>query len=134
MVEKTLAQYLKLVMQQKNLKTADVHRASGLSQSYIDRLLKGSKPNLTVETIAVLAKALDVDGFELFAAAYGKTPENKSIDLLALIDTISKMILNPTLAELVQNAAKLESRHQQALLGTAREMVKNNKKNKKNNK
>ena len=133
-MEETLAEYLKRVMQQKNLKTADVQAASGLSQSYIDRLLKGSKTNLTVETIAILAKALGVDGFELFAAAYGKTQENKNVDLLVLIDTISKMILNPTLAELVQTTAKLESRQQQALLDAARIMVKSNKKNKKNSK
>jgi transcriptional regulator with XRE-family HTH domain len=132
-VEETLAQYLKRVMQQKNLKTADVVQASGFSQSYIDRLLNGTITNLKVETIAILARALDVDGVELFTAAYGKPQEHKSVDLLALADTISKVILNPVLAELIQNAAKLESRHQQALLGTAREMVKNHK-NKKNHK
>ena len=132
-MEETLAEYLKRVMQQKNLKTADVVQASGFSQSYIDRLLNGTISNLKVETIAILAKALDVDGVELFTAAYGKTREHKNVDLLALADTISKVILNPVLAELIQIVAKLESRHQQALLGTAREMVKNNK-NKKNSK
>jgi transcriptional regulator with XRE-family HTH domain len=132
-VEETLSEYLKRVMQQKNLKTADVVQASGFSQSYIDRLLNGTITNLKVETIAILARALDVDGVELFTAAYGKPQEHKSVDLLALADTISKVILNPVLAELIQNAAKLESRHQQALLGTAREMVKNHK-NKKSHK
>ena len=132
-MEETLAEYLKRVMKQKNWKTADVVQASGFSQSYIDRLLNGTITNLKVETIAILARALDVDGVELFTAAYGKPQQHKSVDLLALADTISKVILNPVLAELIQNAAKLESRHQQALLGTAREMVKNNK-NKKNHK
>ena len=132
-MEQTLAEYLKRVMQQKNLKTADVVQASGFSQSYIDRLLNGTITNLKVETIAILAKALDVDAFELFAATYGKAQEHKSVDLLAMIDTISKVILNPVLAELIQTATKLEARHQEALLGTAREMVKNNN-NKKNHK
>lgn len=132
-MEETLAKYLKRVMQQKNWKTADLQRASGLSQSYIDRLLKGLKTNLKIETIAILAKALDVDGVELFTAAYGKEPERKNVDLLALADTISKVILNPILAEVIQTMVKLESRHQQALLDMARAMVKN-KKSKKNNK
>ena len=132
MVEETLAEYLKRVMKQKNLKTADVVQASGFSQSYIDRLLNGTITNLKVETIAILARALDVDGVELFTAAYGKPQEHKSVDLLALADTISKVILNPTLVELVQTTAKLDSRHQQALLDTARVMVKSNKKSKKN--
>src|SRR5215217_7972177 len=135
MVEETLAEYLKRVMQQKNLKTADVQQASGLSQSYIDRLLKGSKTNLTVETIAILAKALDVDGFELFAAAYGKKPENINVDLLVLADTINKIILNPFLVELVQNASKLKSkRQQQVVLDTARVLAVKDKASKKNRK
>ena len=134
-MEETLAQYLKRVMQQKNLKTADVQQASGLSQSYIDRLLKGSKTNLTVETIGVLAKALDVDGLELFAAAYGKKPENANVDLFILADTINKIILNPFLVELVQNAAKLKSkRQQQAVLETARVLAAKDKTSKKNKK
>ena len=130
----TLAQYLKLVMQQKDLKTADVQKASGLSQSYIDRLLNGTQRNLTIETIAVLSQALSVDGFELFAAAYGKAPENTSVDLLVLADTINKIILNPTLVELVQHTAKLKSKHQQAVLDTARSLAGKDKSSKKNHK
>ncbi len=132
-MKETLAEYLKRVMQQKNWKTADLQRASGLSQSYIDRLLKGLKPNLTVDTISILAKALDVDAFELFTAACGKAPENKSVDLLLLADTINKIILNPTLVELVQHTAKLKARHQQALFEMA-SMLARKKANKKNSK
>ena len=132
-MKETLAEYLKRVMQQKNWKTADLQRASGLSQSYIDRLLKGLKPNLTVETISILAAALDVDAFELFTAACDKAPENKSVDLLLLADTINKIILNPTLVELVQDMAKLTARHQQAVFEMA-SMLARNKANKKNSK
>src|SRR5690349_7054123 len=106
-MKETFAQYLKRVMQQKNIKTPALHKASGLSQSYIDRLLKGLKPNLTVDTIAALAKALDVDEFEVFAAAaaYGKEPEDTNVDLHILADTINKVILSPDLVALVQNTA-----------------------------
>jgi transcriptional regulator with XRE-family HTH domain len=134
MVRETLAEYLKRVMHERNMKVADLQAASGLSQTYINRLLKGTQTNLTIETIAVLSQALNVDGFELFAAAYGKAPEKTNVDLLVLADTINKIILNPMLVELVQNTAKLKSKHQQAVLDTARSLAKKDKTNKKNHK
>src|SRR5215212_4152590 len=116
MMKETLAEFLKRVMLQKNLKVADVRESSGLSQGYINQLLRGLKTNLTIETIGILAKALDIDGFELFAAAYGKTPENVTVDPHLLADTIQKLILNPDLIELVQNVAKLKSEnHKEAV-------------------
>ena len=135
MVRETLAEYLKRVMHERKMKVADLIAVSGLSQTYINRLLKGTQKNLTIETIAVLSQALNVDGFELFAAAYGKAPENANVDLLVLADTINKIILNPMLVELVQNTAKLKSRkHQQVVLDTARALAKKDKSSKKNSK
>jgi len=135
MVRETLAEYLKRVMHERKMKVADLQAASGLSQTYINRLLKGTQSNLTIETIAVLSQALNVDGFELFAAAYGKAPEKINVDLLVLADTINKIILNPMLVELVQNTAKLKSKkHQQVVLDTARSLAKKDKTNKKNHK
>jgi len=51
-----------------------------------------------------------------------------------LADTINKIILNPMLVELVQNTAKLKSKHQQAVLDTARSLAKKDKTKKKNHK
>lgn len=130
----TLAEYLKRVMHQRNLSVADVQESSGLSQSYINRLLKGTKTNLTVETIGILSKALDVDGVELFVAAYGKTPGNFSVDPSLLADTIQRLILNPSLIELVQNTAKLKlPEHQKAVFDTARVLALKHKADKKSN-
>jgi transcriptional regulator with XRE-family HTH domain len=135
MVKETLAEYLKRVMHQKNLKVADVQEASGLSQGYINELLRGAKTNLTIETIGILADALDLDGFELFAAAYGKTPENMAVDPHLLADTIQKLILNPDLIELVQNTAKLKSeKHKEAVYGAARGLTRKAKASKKHKK
>ena len=123
-MKETLAEYLKRVMRQKNLKVADVQRSSGLSQGYINELLRGSKTNLTIETIGILAEALDIDGFELFAAAYGETPEHMTVDPHLLADTIQKLILNPDLIELVQNAAKLKSKkHKEAVYEVVRRLI-----------
>ena len=131
-MKETLAEYLKRVMRQKNLKVADVQESSGLSQGYINELLRGSKTNLTIETIGILAEALDIDGFELFAAAYGKTPENMTVDPHLLADTIQKLILNPDLIELVQNAAKLKSKkHKEAVYEVVRRLTPRAKSSKK---
>ena len=131
----SLAEYLKRVMHQRNLSVADVQESSGLSQSYINRLLKGTKTNLTVETIGILSKALNIDGVELFVAAYGKSPENVQVDPSLLVDTIQKVILIPGLIELVQNTAKLNSpEHQKAVFDTARVLAHKHKTDKKSKK
>lgn len=135
MVRETLAEYLKRMMQERNMKVADLIAASGLSQTYLNSLLRGTQTNLKIETIAALSQALNVDGFEIFTAAYGKEPENKNVDLRVLGDTINKIIMNPFLVELVQNAAKLKSKkHQQAVLDTVRSLAKRDKSDKKNHK
>jgi transcriptional regulator with XRE-family HTH domain len=135
MIKETLAEYLERVMKQRNLKVADLQALSGLSQTYINRLLKGTQNNLTIETIGILAQALEVDGFELFAAAYGKTLENTNVDLLILADTINKIILNPFRVELVQNTAKLKSKkHQRVVLDTVRALSAKDKASKKSKK
>src|ERR1044071_402325 len=132
MMKETLAEYLKRVMHQKNLKVADVQASSGLSQGYINEVLRGAKTNLTIETIGILAEALDIDGFELFAAAYGKTPENLTVDPHLLADTLQTLIVNPDLIELVQNTAKLKSEnHKEAVYEAARRFARRAKSSKK---
>lgn len=122
-MSETLAQYLKRIFAQKDLKAADVAKLTGLSAGYIGRLLKGEKPNLTVETIAILVEALDLDALELFTVAYGKPiKEKKGIDPVVLSDTIQKLILNPSLIELVQDTSKLSETHQSTIVKTVKVM------------
>ena len=133
-MRETLAEYLERIMAERKMKVADLVAASGLSQPYLNRLLKGTSTNLTVETIAILAKALGVDEFEIFAAACGKAPENKNVDLLLLAAAINKMILNPMLVELVENMTRLKAKHQQGIFDTVRSLAAKTKRGKKNNK
>jgi transcriptional regulator with XRE-family HTH domain len=122
-LEEKLAEYLQRILRQRDLKPADVKELSGLSESYIGRLLKGQKTNLTVETIGILANALEVDPFELFAAAFGRSPESvkAGIDPLLLADTIQKLLLNPKLIELVQSVDRIKSpKHQKTIFETVR--------------
>src|SRR5215208_7290959 len=122
-VSETLGQYLKRILTQRDLKPADVAELSGLSASYIGRLLKGEKTNLTVETIAILVEALDLDALEFFQVAYGKPIKGKAgIDPLLLSDTIQKLVLNPDLIDLVQGAAKLPTKHRKTIAETVRVM------------
>jgi transcriptional regulator with XRE-family HTH domain len=122
-MSETLAQYLGRMLKQRDLKPAEVAELSRLSPSYISRLLKGQKKNLTVETIAILVQALDLDALELFAVAYGKPVSVKpGIDPLLLADTIQKLITNPNLIELVQNGARLSAKHQKTMFETMRLM------------
>lgn len=122
-MSETLGQYLKRILAQRDLKPADVAEMSGLSAGYIGRLLKGEKTNLTVETIAVLVEALDLDALEFFQVAYGKPIKGKAgIDPLRLSDTIQKLVLNLGLIDLVQDAAKLSAKHQKAITETVRVM------------
>ena len=111
-----LAEYLALVMHQKNLKPADIEERSGLSVSYIGRLLNGQQSNLTVETIGVLSEALEVDAFELFAAAHGKPMDTEKVDPLELIDTMQKIVLNPEFIELIQDVSQLSKKHKKSVL------------------
>ena len=122
-MSETLAQYLKRIFAQKDLKAADAAKLTGLSAGYIGRLLKDEKPNLTVETIAILVEALDLDALELFTVAYGKPIKEKAgIDPVVLSDTIQKLILNPSLIDLVQDASKLSETHQKTIIETVKVM------------
>lgn len=119
----TLAQYLDRNLKQRNLKPVDVAKLAGLSASYISRVLKGQKKNMTVETIAILIEKLDLDALELFTAAYGKPVGGKAgVDPHLLADTIQKLILNPDLIELIQDLLRLPAKQQKAILETVRLM------------
>jgi transcriptional regulator with XRE-family HTH domain len=123
-VSETLADYLDRMLKQRNLKPKDVAERSGLSASYISRLLNGEKTNLTVETIGILVEALDLDPLELFTVAYGKPIAIRpGIDPLLLADTFQKLVANPKLIEMVQNASKLSPRYEKTILETVRVMA-----------
>jgi transcriptional regulator with XRE-family HTH domain len=119
----TLAQYLDRNLKQRNLKPADVAEITGLSASYISRVIQGKKKNLTVETIAILVEKLELDPLELFTAAYGKPVRvAEGINAVLLADTIQRLVLNPDLIEVVQNIGRLPAKQQKTIIGTMRLM------------
>jgi transcriptional regulator with XRE-family HTH domain len=66
-----LADYVKRVMKQKQLKLRDVERRSGgeITNGYISGIINGRINNVSLEKLKALAKGLEVDVYELFSAA-----------------------------------------------------------------
>jgi transcriptional regulator with XRE-family HTH domain len=119
----TLAQYLDRNLKQRNLKPVDVAEITGLSASYISRVIKGQKKNMTIETISILVEKLELDPIELFTAAYGKPVRvTEGINGVLLADTIQRLVLNPDLIEVVQNIGRLPAKQQKTIIGTMRLM------------
>jgi transcriptional regulator with XRE-family HTH domain len=66
-----LADYVKRVMKQKQLKLRDVERRSGseITNGYISGIINGRINNVSLDKLRALAKGLEVDVYELFSAA-----------------------------------------------------------------
>jgi transcriptional regulator with XRE-family HTH domain len=114
----TLSEFLKRVMKQKGLTLRDVEQncCKKITNSYISRVINGKVQNLTLETIVALAEGFDVDPHEIFAAAYGKPPQNLAIDPLLLIDMLQKLAGNPQLVKVVREWTRLSGEEQTAML------------------
>ncbi|HEV7844068.1 MAG TPA: helix-turn-helix domain-containing protein [Pyrinomonadaceae bacterium] len=66
-----LADYVRRVMKQKQLKLRDVERRAGgeITNGYISGIINGRISNISLEKLKALAKGLEVDVYELFSAA-----------------------------------------------------------------
>ena len=114
-----LNDYVDRVMKQKNLSLADVERNCGnkITAGYIGKILKGTVTNLTVEKIIALAKGLEVDPYDIFAASYGLPPGKQTTpDAFALLDLMQKLLLNPDVLEALPQILKLPSEQRKVLL------------------
>jgi transcriptional regulator with XRE-family HTH domain len=113
-----LSEYLHRVMKQKNLSIADVERNSAkqITAGYIGKILQGTVKNLTVEKILALAKGLEVDPYDIFAASYGRPPgKQTSPDAFALVDLMQKLLLNPDVLEALPMVLKLKPKDRKVL-------------------
>jgi transcriptional regulator with XRE-family HTH domain len=128
---KNLSQYLQLLMKEKGLKLADIERKcqGKLSNSYLSKIIRGKADNLTVEAIDILAQGLGIDGYELFAIAYGKPPRNagessSTIDPLLFVEAVQKLVVNPQLIEVIRAWSGLPREHQAELLSSLQSLTK----------
>ena len=90
--KETLSEYLDRVMTQKRLKPRDIEERSGISNSYISKLLSGEKSNVGAPTIVALAEALEVSPFEIFSVVAGVEYEQQTIDPLVLIEALETFL------------------------------------------
>jgi transcriptional regulator with XRE-family HTH domain len=115
----TLTDFIQRILKQKGLSLHDVERNSdnAITSSYISKINKGKIKSISVETIAALAKGMDVDPFDVFAAAFGRShrPDDELGSLL-LIDTLQKVVANPQLVKVIQSWPKMSAKGQAALL------------------
>ena len=128
---KNLSRYLQLLMKEKGLKLADIERKcqGKLSNSYLSKITRGKADNLTVEAIDILAQGLEIDGYELFAVAYGKPPRNagdsaSTIDPLLFVEAVQKLVVNPQLVEVIRAWSGLPREHQAELLSSLQSLTK----------
>ncbi len=118
-MEETLSEYVKRVMEQKNLGVRDVERNSGkkITASHVSKVLNGSAANLTTDKTVGLALGLDVDPHEVFSIISGyRAKEESTTDLLRFTDTIQQLALNPILLEIIQGLLRLTPKDQMKVL------------------
>jgi transcriptional regulator with XRE-family HTH domain len=117
--KESLTDFIERLLRQKGLSLHDVERNSdrAITSSYLSKITKGKIKSISVETIAALAKGLDVDPFDVFAAAFGKPhPSEDEVDSLLLIDVMQKVVANPQLVKVIQKWPKMSDKGRVALL------------------
>lgn len=115
----TLIEFIKRILRQKGLSLHDVERNSekAITSSYLSKITKGKVNSIGIETMIGLAKGLDVDPFDLFAAALGRPHHgDDQVGSLLLIDIMQKVVANPQLVIVIQQWPKLSAKGRAALL------------------
>src|ERR1044072_1361064 len=114
----SLQDYLKQKMREKGLTAKEIERRSdgGITDSYISKLLRGHTKKPSIPKLKALAKGLDVDENELFAAAGGELIEREGISAPTLVFIMQKLIDNSDLTTLVQILIKQKPAKIKALL------------------
>jgi transcriptional regulator with XRE-family HTH domain len=118
-MKENLSQYVERMIRQKGLSFADVERICDgqISASYIGRILKGEITNLTTEKMVALARGLDVNPYDIFAASYAGPPANQDYsNLLVLLDMMQKLVMNPDVFEAVEQLLCLPPKERAVLL------------------
>ena len=115
----TLTDFIQRILRQKALSLHDVERNSdgAITSSYISKIARGNIKSISVETIAALAVGLDVDPFDVFAAAYGRPYRTEDeMSPLLLIDVMQKVVTYPQLVQVIQSWPKMSAKSRASLL------------------
>ena len=99
----TLADYLDRLMRQKNVTPKQLAQHCNLTDNTIARFRKGGLINPTVATILELAKVLEVNAHDIFAAASGvSVSEAPQIDPQLLLDQMQKLLTDTNGVEVLR--------------------------------
>jgi transcriptional regulator with XRE-family HTH domain len=114
----TLTEFIKRILRQKGLSLHDVERNSekAITSSYLSKIINGKINSIGVEIIVGLAKGLDVDPFDVFAAVLGRTSREGEVSSSLLIDIMQKVVADPQLVNVIQKWPKLSVKGRAVLL------------------
>jgi transcriptional regulator with XRE-family HTH domain len=129
----SLSRYVQRICRQKNLSIRDIQERAGgkeqIAASYISRIINGKVTNLSVDKLTIFAEGLDVDPFDLFAAASGRESRNArgGIDASVLIDTMQQAVANPDALEVLDEWLRLSPEHRLSALSLIRHLSRKSK-------
>jgi transcriptional regulator with XRE-family HTH domain len=104
-------------MRQKGLTAKSLSEKCKVNHSYISRAMRGGSGNISVKTLVMLAKGLEVNAHELFTAASGVAPEgSRGFDVLHLIDLMQRLLTDPRGLEVLEQWLRLSPGNQARLL------------------
>jgi hypothetical protein len=117
-MENPLSEYVKRIMQEKNLGVRDVERNSAeagmkIAASHISKVSTGVITNLTADKIVGLALGLKVDPQDLFAAISGHpVKEASSPQLKRFAAIINELAVNSILLEATEQLMGFDTKNQ----------------------
>jgi transcriptional regulator with XRE-family HTH domain len=133
--KENLADYVRRIIRQKQLKLRQVERDSGdqITNGYVSGIINGKINNVSLEKLLALAKGLNVDPYELFAAAIGEqrqtanelSPYNPP-DAHLLMELMQEMANTPDLMKMVHAVVQMPSKDRQ-IVGKVVESIVNSK-------
>lgn len=115
----TLTEFIKRILRQKGLSQHDVERNSdkAITSSYLSKIINGKVNSIGVEIIVGLAKGLDVDPFDVFAAVLGRSnTRDGEVSSSLLIDIMQKVVADPQLVIVIKKWPKLSVKGRTVLL------------------
>ena len=128
--KENLSKYVARIMRQKGLKQKDVVlRSRGeIAGGYISDIINDKVTNLSMDKFKALARGVNVNVIELFAAACGEQDNLSTNDSLMLLDLMQQVVIAPALMEILQLGVHLSAEEQEAVLINIKTFVDMNQK------
>lgn len=128
-----LADFVRRVMRQKQLKLRDVERRSGgeITNGYISGIINGRISNVSLSKLKALAKGLEVDVHELFSAAMDApqpadpAPSYAQPDMQLLLGIMQEVAVNPEMLKFLHELVQMSPRDREMVAKVSETILKN---------